>query len=69
MVETGSVTDGMSSPRALIKNAVHWQLVDETDGYLWLEALEARNELVHIYKEELALRNEDTIHSKYYPLA
>jgi len=43
MVETGSVTDGMSSPRALVKNAVHWQLVDETDGYLWLEALEARN--------------------------
>lgn len=55
----------VKSPRESIKIAFQNNYI--VDGTIWLEGLESRNELSHIYSENKALENVDKIITKYLP--
>lgn len=52
-----------SLPREVIKQAFHHQLI--TDGQLWLDMLDARNLMAHVYQEQKALETVKDIQEKY----
>lgn len=52
------------SPREAIKESFSEQLIE--DGHLWIEMLEKRNELTHIYNEEQTQKAVKTICEKYF---
>lgn len=56
----------LNSPRASIKQGFASGLI--TDGELWLELLEKRNELTHVYDKEMAKAAVSIIKIKYAPL-
>ena len=56
------------SPRESIQQAVLSELVNEFDGYEWLDALKDRNLFAHTYDEQKSLEAEALIKQRYYPL-
>jgi nucleotidyltransferase substrate binding protein (TIGR01987 family) len=55
----------VSLPREVIKQAFHHQLVK--DGQVWIDMLEARNLMAHVYQEKAALAAGKSIREKYAP--
>lgn len=51
-------------PRDIIKMSFQNQLIE--DGHIWLEMLDKRNEIMHIYDERSAKKLEDMIKDKFY---
>src|ERR1700733_3230610 len=51
-------------PREVIKHAFQVELI--TDGTLWLEMLEKRNELTHTYDEKQTKKAVRTIRERYF---
>ena len=56
------------SPRESIQQAVLSELINEFDGYEWLDALKDRNLFAHTYDEQRSLEAEALIKQRYYPL-
>jgi nucleotidyltransferase substrate binding protein (TIGR01987 family) len=54
----------VTSPREVLKTAFAVQIIE--DGHIWLEALESRNELAHVYQEAVAAAAVEKIESKYH---
>jgi nucleotidyltransferase substrate binding protein (TIGR01987 family) len=60
--------DGLlaSAPRAVLREAFQQQYV--VDGKTWMEMLDARNRMSHLYDEQEARKADLAIRSKYAPL-
>jgi len=56
------------SPRESIQQAVLSELINEHDGYGWLDALKDRNLFAHTYDEQKSVEAEALIKQRYYPL-
>lgn len=56
------------SPRESIQQAVLSELINEFDGYEWLDALKDRNLFAHTYDEQRSLEAEFLIKQRYYPV-
>lgn len=56
------------TPRAVMQTAIQTGVLEENDGYDWLDALESRNSLIHTYSEELAQQEQQKIKYIYYTL-
>jgi nucleotidyltransferase substrate binding protein (TIGR01987 family) len=50
-------------PRDVIKQAFHHGLV--TDGQAWIDMMQDRNLIAHIYDEKIAVRVAQDIHKRY----
>lgn len=61
----GYFTQKTGSPRLIIKSAYQCGMIN--DECCWLDILETRNALAHIYDEELALAAIKKILSEYIP--
>ncbi len=55
----------IDTPRAVIKKAFEINLI--AHGDLWLDCLEKRNLMAHIYDETIAVQVDGLIRSAYYP--
>lgn len=55
----------VSLPRDVIKQAFHHQVV--RDGQVWIDMLEDRNLMAHVYQEEAALTAGKSIRERYAP--
>ncbi|HEX2582794.1 MAG TPA: HI0074 family nucleotidyltransferase substrate-binding subunit [Chlamydiales bacterium] len=55
----------VSLPRDVIKQAFHHQLVQ--DGQVWIDMLEDRNLMAHVYQEKAALEAVRSIRERYAP--
>jgi nucleotidyltransferase substrate binding protein (TIGR01987 family) len=55
----------VSLPREVIKQAFHHQLIK--DGQTWIEMLESRNLMAHVYKEASAIAAGTSIRQLYVP--
>ncbi len=55
----------VSLPRDVIKQAFHHQLI--RDGQVWIDMLEDRNAILHIYQELAALAAAKSIRERYAP--
>ena len=55
----------VSLPREVIKQAFHHQLIQ--DGQTWIEMLEERNLMAHVYQEKAAKAATANIQSRYAP--
>lgn len=55
----------VSLPREVIKQAFHHQLIK--DGQVWIDMLEARNLMAHVYQEQAALAAGKSIRERYAP--
>ena len=64
-LESQKVSD-IKTPRSVIKSAFEIELI--SNGHLWLESLDDRNETAHIYDEERARKIENKIREKYFPM-
>ena len=53
----------VSLPRDVIKQAFHHQLIK--DGQVWIEMLEERNLMAHVYQEQAALAAGINIRERY----
>lgn len=53
----------VSLPREVIKQAFHHQLIK--DGQVWIDMLDERNLLAHVYQEEAALTAGNRIRKRY----
>jgi nucleotidyltransferase substrate binding protein (TIGR01987 family) len=53
------------SPREALKTAFQMGLLE--DGYLWLEMLDARNDITHSYNQELAKELCAKVVGSYFP--
>ena len=53
----------VSLPREVIKQAYHHALI--TDGQLWIEMLEQRNVMAHVYQEQAAVSAVENIRNRY----
>ena len=53
----------VSLPREVIKQAFHHQLI--SDGMLWIEMLEERNIMAHVYQDLAAKKALENIKNKY----
>ena len=53
-------------PKPVVKQAFQDGLL--SDGNLWIEMLDSRNETAHTYNEATALKVSENIKKKYYPL-
>lgn len=53
----------VSLPREVIKQAFHHKLL--SDGMLWIEMLEERNIMAHVYQDIAAKKALDNIKNKY----
>ena len=49
----GSFEEKIGSPKAIIKNAYQYKMIENCEG--WLELLESRNILAHTYSDEQSL--------------
>ena len=54
-----------STPRDVLKEA--FKVGYLIDGQTWIELLDHRNELVHVYDEEQAIKAAETIANKAFP--
>ncbi len=55
----------VSMPRDVLKQAFHHQLVQ--DGQVWIDMLEDRNLMAHVYQEKAALAAGKSIRERYVP--
>ena len=55
----------VSLPRDVIKQAFHHQLIK--DGQVWIDMLEDRNLMAHVYLEKAALAAGKSIRERYAP--
>jgi nucleotidyltransferase substrate binding protein (TIGR01987 family) len=55
----------VSLPREVIKQAFHHQII--TDGQVWIDMLEDRNLMAHVYQEQAALAAGKSIRERYAP--
>lgn len=55
----------VSLPREVIKEAFHHQLIQ--DGQVWIDMLEDRNLMAHVYQEQAALAAGKSIRERYAP--
>ncbi len=55
----------VSLPREVIKQAFHHQLIK--DGQAWIDMLEDRNLMAHVYQEQAALAAGKSIRERYAP--
>lgn len=55
----------VSLPRDVIKQAFHHQLIK--DGQVWIDMLEDRNLMAHVYQEQAALTAGKSIRERYAP--
>lgn len=55
----------VSLPREVIKQAFHHQLIK--DGQTWIDMLEDRNLMAHVYQEQAALAAGKSIRERYAP--
>lgn len=55
----------VSLPREVIKQAFHHQLIH--DGQVWIDMLEDRNMMVHVYQEVAAIKAAKSIRECYAP--
>ena len=55
-----------ATPRETFKQAFQINLVK--DGHSWMEALDDRNLIAHTYDESTAIKVEQFIAGKYFPL-
>ena len=56
----------VNSPREAIQHAVTANLISESDGYEWIDALKQRNLLSHTYDEQRSLDAVALIKQRYY---
>ncbi|RLB59943.1 MAG: nucleotidyltransferase [Deltaproteobacteria bacterium] len=56
------------TPREVIRRAFQAGYLDETDTTTWLDGLDKRNLLSHIYHEGIAREAERLIKERYHPL-
>lgn len=54
-----------SMPREVIKLAFHHQLIQ--DGQVWIDMLEDRNLMAHVYQEQAAITAGKNIRERYAP--
>jgi nucleotidyltransferase substrate binding protein (TIGR01987 family) len=55
----------VSLPRDVIKQAFHHQVIQ--DGQVWIDMLEDRNLMAHVYQEQAALAAGKSIRERYAP--
>jgi nucleotidyltransferase substrate binding protein (TIGR01987 family) len=55
----------VSLPRDVIKQAFHHQVIK--DGQVWIDMLEDRNLMAHVYQEQAALAAGKSIRERYAP--
>jgi nucleotidyltransferase substrate binding protein (TIGR01987 family) len=55
----------VSLPRDVLKQAFHHQLLE--DGQVWIDMLEDRNLMAHVYQEQAALVAGKNIRERYAP--
>ncbi len=55
----------VSLPREVIKQAFHHQLI--FDGQVWIDMLEDRNLMAHVYQEKAAIDAGKSIRERYAP--
>lgn len=55
----------ISLPRDVIKQAFHHQLIQ--DGQVWIDMLEDRNLMAHVYQEQAALTAMKNVRERYAP--
>lgn len=55
----------VSLPREVLKQAFHHQLIQ--DGQVWIDMLEDRNLMAHVYQEQAALAAGTNIRERYAP--
>jgi len=55
----------VSLPRDVIKQAFHHRLIQ--DGQVWIDMLEDRNLMAHVYQEQAALAAGKSIRERYAP--
>jgi len=56
----------VTTPRSAIKKSFEVELLQ--DGKTWLECLEKRNLMTHVYDEEIASEVETLIKNNYFPI-
>jgi nucleotidyltransferase substrate binding protein (TIGR01987 family) len=64
-LEDQGFTD-INTPRSAIKKAFEVELIQ--DGKIWLDCLEKRNLMTHVYDEEIASEVETLIKNNYFPI-
>ena len=64
-LEDQGFTD-VTTPRSAIKKSFEVELLQ--DGKTWLECLEKRNLMTHVYDEEIASEVETLIKNNYFPI-
>lgn len=55
-----------TTPRETIKQALQSKLIE--DGYIWLEALDSRNEVAHHYDEATSAKVANDIQNNYFEI-
>lgn len=63
---SGYSEERMGSPRSILKLAYQAGMID--DDALWLQVLQARNDVTHSYNEDIAMRIITDCKEKYLPL-
>ena len=66
MEKDGLFENKIGSPRMIIKLAFKSSMINDEES--WLEMLETRNTLAHIYSGDLSLTAISSIENKYIPL-
>ena len=64
-LEDQGFTD-INTPRSAIKKAFEVELIQ--DGKIWLDCLEKRNLMTHVYDEDIASEVETLIKNNYFPI-
>ncbi len=64
--EQGYTEFALGSPKRVIKTAFEARMITEED--VWLEALQARNNVVHSYNERIALSIVEQTKESFYPM-
>lgn len=62
----GRFEEKIGSPRAIIKIAYQCGMIDDCEG--WIDLLESRNIIAHVYSDEQALSVIGRLKSDYLPL-
>lgn len=63
----GIVSNTIESPRSTIKTSFQFGLIATDDELIWLDMLDSRNHLIHIYDEDATNRNVMRIFDKFIP--
>ena len=63
----GIVSNTIESPRSTIKTSFQFGLIATDDELIWLDMLDSRNHLIHIYGEDATNRNVMRIFDKFIP--